>query len=141
MIDLDPETEIEALIETYAGGFDDQDVEALTACFAYPAVIWQGGTGHVFADAAEMAENAGALLKVHEEAGIVLSSFEVGELILAVDGASAMAVVEWEHEDEEGVVLMDYSCHYHFIRDRDRWKIALVVNVEDDGEEVDDEED
>jgi len=133
MIDLDPETEIEALIETYAGGFDDHDGEAVTACFAYPAVIWQFGVGHVFADAEEMAENIAALLKVHEEAGIVLSSFEI--VALAVSGTAALATVEWEQEDEEGVVLMDFTCHYSLVRHGDRWRIASVVNVEEDEEE------
>lgn len=133
MVDLDPETEIEALIETYAGGFDDHDAEAVTACFAYPAVIWQFGTGHVFADAEEMAENAAALLKVHEEAGIVLSSFEIVDL--TVSGVSALATVEWEQEDDEGVVLMDFTCHYHLVRLGDRWRIASVVNVEEEDEE------
>jgi ketosteroid isomerase-like protein len=135
MTDFDPETEIEALVETYAAGFDDYESEAIAACFAYPAVIWQMGKGHVFADAEEMIENTAALLKAYEEAGIVASAFDL--LTLTVSGDAALATVTWEMEDGEGVVVMETVCHYQFLRQGGDWRIATIVNVdeEDEGEE------
>lgn len=137
MTEFDPETEIEALIETYGAGFDDYDVDAVTACFVYPAVIWQMGKGHVFADAEEMAENIQALFKAYEEAGIVASAFDI--TTLAVDGPSALATVEWEAEDGEGVVVMDFTCQYQMLFQNDRWAVASIVNLDTD--EEDDAED
>lgn len=135
MTEFDPETEIEALIETYAAGFDDYDGEAIAACFAYPAVIWQLGKGHVFADTQEMGENTAALLKAYEDAGIVSSAFDL--ITLSISGDVALATVSWEQEDAEGVVVMEYVCHYQLIRQDGDWRIASIVNVdeEDEGEE------
>lgn len=138
MSEFDPETEIEALVEAYASGFDDYDPEAVAACFAYPAVIWQAGKGHVFANPDEMVENVSALLKVYEEAGIVLSSFEVGELF--VTGDAALATVEWEQENADGVVLMDFTCHYQLVFDGRMWRIAMIMNVQGDDDEAEDDD-
>lgn len=133
MTDFDPETEIEALIETYGAGFDDYDPEAVTACFAYPAVIWQSGKGHVFADAEEMTENVDALFKAYEEAGIVTSAFDLRDLAISDD--SAVATVDWEAEDGDGIVVMEFSASYHLIHRGDRWQIAMIVNAEVEGDE------
>ena len=132
MDEFDPETEIEALIETYGAGFDDYDGEAITACFAYPAVIWQMGKGHVFADREEMGENATALLKAYEEAGIVASAFDIVEMV--VTDAAAVAVVSWEAEDGDGVVVMEFTASYHFVQQAGDWRIAMIVNVDEDDE-------
>lgn len=137
MTDFDPETEIEALIETYGAGFDDYDVDAVTACFVYPAVIWQLGKGHVFANAEEMAENTAALFKAYEEAGIVTSGFEI--TTLAVEGSSALITVEWEAEDGDGVVVMDFTCQYQLLYQNDRWAIASILNLDTDDDEAEDD--
>ena len=132
MTDTGPDDEIEALIEAYSAGFDDYDGEAISACFAYPAVVWQFGKGHVFADFEEMIENINAILKVYEEAGITVSSFEINDL--SIQGDTALATVEWSHENDDGEVLFDFACHYHLAFDGDTWRIAMVVNIDEDDE-------
>jgi ketosteroid isomerase-like protein len=117
---------IRALFSAYAAGFDDADAEAVTALFAWPAVIWQFGAGHVFADADELAENVEALLDVFDEAGIVTTTPEIAAISVA--GASAFASVVWRQEDGEGEVLHEFTCGYLLLNLDGAWRIATVVN-------------
>lgn len=120
--------DIHALFAKYATGFDDADAEAVTALFAWPATIWQFGKGHVFEDADELAENVEALIDVFDEAGIVSTEPEVGEVRVA--GPSAFAAVAWRQRDDEGALLHEFSCQYLLVMRDGTWRIATVVNEE-----------
>jgi hypothetical protein len=118
--------EIRRLFATYAAGFDDADPEAITRLFAWPATIWQFGEGHLFEDDEELAENVEALMDVFEDAGIVLTHAEVGDIRQA--GAAAFATVAWRQEDQAGEVLHEFTCHYMLVKHEAAWRIATVVN-------------
>lgn len=139
MMEAAPDNEIEAFLETYAAAFDDYDGEAIADCFAYPAVLWQFGKGHVFADADEMLENTAALLKVLEDVGVTVSSFEIKTL--AISGDTALATVDWYQENDEGEALIEFSCHYHLVHDGEAWRIAMIVNIDEDEADAPDETD
>ncbi|MYZ47434.1 nuclear transport factor 2 family protein [Propylenella binzhouense] len=124
--------EIEELFAQYASGFDDADAAAIAACFAFPAVIWQLGEGHVFEDAEEIEENAEALIDVFDEAGIVLTTPETTTLLLA--GGTAFATVDWRQEGQDGELLHAFRCHYTLIRHGEAWRIAVIVNDEPEGD-------
>lgn len=139
MSEFDPEAEIETLIDSYAAGINDHDIDAVLDCFAYPAVIWQFGKGHVFADAEEMAENVRAVLKLYDQAGAVLSTPTITEV--SVHGETAIVTVEWDQEDTDGEAVFDFACHYHLVLDGPEWRIAMLTNIVpsddgDDGEEA-----
>ncbi|WP_181706613.1 nuclear transport factor 2 family protein [Chthonobacter rhizosphaerae] len=137
MSDFDPEADIEALVDSYAAGINDHDVDAILDCFLYPSVIWQFGKGHVFADAEEMAENVKAVLKLYDEAGAVLSTPTITDV--SVHGGTALVTVEWDQEDADGEAVFDFACHYHLLLDGPEWRIAGVVNImpADDDEDED----
>jgi SnoaL-like domain len=120
------EAEIHALFAAYGRGFDDAEASVVTALFAWPATIWQFGEGHVFEDADDLAENVEALIDVFDEAGIVSTTPAVRQL-RAANGA-AYAEVAWRQADDSGEVLHEFICQYLLVRQRDRWRIATVVN-------------
>jgi len=132
MSDATDEKAVRALFAAYAAGFDDADAEAVTKLFAWPAVIWQFGEGHVFKGAEELCENVEALIDVFDEAGIVSTIPAVREVHVA--GSAAFASVGWRQADESGEPLHAFACRYLLVR-RDRaWKIATVVNEEVEAE-------
>jgi hypothetical protein len=114
------------LFESYAAGFDDMDPDALADLFAYPAVIWQGDKGHVFADEEEMGENIDAVLDLLDEQGVVQSHFEL--LNAALSEASGFASVSWRQEAEDGAEVFAFDCHYHLVKVAEEWRIAMIVN-------------
>jgi ketosteroid isomerase-like protein len=120
--------EISALFAAYAAGFDDTDSEAVTELFAWPAVIWQQGQGHVFKSARELAENVEALIDLSDEAAIVSTKPEINEIRLA--GATAFATVLWRQADEAGETLHEFTCRYLLLERDGRWRIAAIVNEE-----------
>jgi hypothetical protein len=122
---------IRALFTAYAAGFDDADAAAVTALFAWPATIWQFGKGHVFEDSDELGENVDALIDVFDEAGIVANIPEIGDV--RVSGASAFAAVLWRQQDSAGEVLHEFACQYLLVQHEGAWRIATVVNEEEDG--------
>lgn len=120
------ETAIVDLFAAYAAAFDDADAEAVAALFAFPAVIWQFGEGHVFADADELLENIEALIDVYDEAGIVTSTPQLtGHW---AQGAAAFAAVSWRQEDGAGEVLHEFACGYLLVAAEAGWRIAAIVN-------------
>lgn len=120
------DNEIRNLFAAYGAGFDDSDPDAITALFAWPATIWQFGQGHVFEDEDDLAENVEALMDVFEEAGIVLTTPNPGEI--RVTGVSAFATVAWRQDDAAGETLHEFTCHYLLLRQDGDWRIATVVN-------------
>ncbi len=121
------EDEIASLFAAYAAGFDDADPEAVTACFVWPATIWQFGEGHVFEDAEELQENVDALIDVFDEAGIASMIPEIQATNVA--GAAAFASVTWRQYDDAGELLNAFACQYLLVRQDDAWKIATIVNA------------
>jgi ketosteroid isomerase-like protein len=126
MTDNDAEADIRALFAAYGEAFDDSAPESVTDLFAYPAIIWQLGDGHVFDDAEELAENVEALMDVFEQAGIVVTIPEVRDLRTA--GQTAFAAVAWRQEDAGGEVLHEFACQYLLLLRDATWRIATVVN-------------
>jgi ketosteroid isomerase-like protein len=126
MTDNDAEADIRALFAAYGEAFDDSAPEAVTDLFAYPAIIWQLGDGHVFDDAEELAENVEALMDVFEQAGIVVTIPHVRDLRIA--GQTAFAAVAWRQEDAGGEVLHEFACQYLLLLRDATWRIATVVN-------------
>jgi ketosteroid isomerase-like protein len=122
----DAEADICALFAAYGAGFDDADAEAVTRLFAWPTTIWQFGKGHVFEDAADLAENVEALIDVFDEAGIKTTTPEVKEIRIA--GAAAFAVVIWRQRDDAGELLHEFSCQYLLLSEEGFWRIATIVN-------------
>ncbi len=122
---------ISELFRDYAAAFDDADAEAVAGFFAYPAVIWQLGDGHVFDDADEIEENADALIDVFDEAGIVVMIPDVQAL--NTRGNTAFATVDWRQEAKDGEVVHAFRCHYLLIRQDGTWRIATVVNEDTEG--------
>jgi uncharacterized protein (TIGR02246 family) len=120
--------DIRALFAAYAAGFDDADSEAVTELFAWPAVIWQQGQGHVFKSARELAENVEALIDLSDEAAIVSTTPDVSEIRTA--GTAAFATVLWRQADEAGETLHEFTCRYLLVEREGRWRIAAVVNEE-----------
>lgn len=120
------EDDIRALFERYAEGFDDADASAVVACFAWPATIWQFGTGHVFEDADELAENVEMLIAVFDEAGIVLTHPQVQAIKVA--GEAAFASLLWRQEDDQGEVVHSFTCQYLLVHEGGVWRIATIVN-------------
>jgi ketosteroid isomerase-like protein len=120
------EADIHALFAAYGAGFDDANVEAVTALFAWPATIWQFGKGHIFADAEELAENVEALIDVFDEAGIKGTIPEVREVRVA--GAAAFAHVLWRQQDDAGELPHEFTCQYLLVSQDRAWRIATVVN-------------
>ena len=121
----DAGSEVRQVFAAYAAGFDAADAPAITKLFVYPAMIWQFGTGHVFADEAELAENVEALIDVFDEAGIKRLIPDMRSVQAA--GNSAFADVLWRQEDEAGEVLHRFACRYLLVRDAVGWRIATVV--------------
>ncbi len=120
------ENDIRALFAAYGSAFDDADTEGVTALFVWPATIWQFGKGHIFADAAELAENVEALIDVFDEAGIKSTAPEVKEVRVA--GGAAFAHVVWRQRDEAGALLHEFACVYLLVREGRDWRIATIVN-------------
>jgi ketosteroid isomerase-like protein len=120
------EADICALFAAYGAGFDDADAEAVTRLFAWPATIWQFGKGHIFEDAADLAENVEALIDVFDEAGIKTTTPEVREVRPA--GAAAFADVVWRQSDDAGELLHEFSCQYLLVNEGGGWRIATIVN-------------
>ena len=118
--------DIQKLFAAYGAGFDDADVDAVTDLFAWPATIWQFGSGHVFEDPEDLAENIEALMDVFEDAGIVLTTPSLREVRVA--GSAAFASVAWRQEDEAGDALHEYACQYMLLDHDGHWRIATVVN-------------
>jgi uncharacterized protein (TIGR02246 family) len=129
MTDEKDEAAIRALFQTYGAAFDDADAEAVAELFAFPAVIWQLGEGHVFEDAEDLSENIEALFEVFDEAGIVLTTPEVRDI--RIGGVAAFATVFWRQEDEAGESLHEFTCHYMLVRDDGAWRLATVYNEEE----------
>jgi ketosteroid isomerase-like protein len=127
------EDEIRALFTRYAEGFDDADASAIVACFAWPATIWQFGTGHVFEEPEDLAENVEMLIAVFDEAGIVLTHPEVQ--VVTVAGEAAFASLLWHQEDDQGEVVHQFACQYLLVHEAGVWRIASIVNEEGAGEE------
>ncbi|MGQ7793235.1 nuclear transport factor 2 family protein [Faunimonas sp. B44] len=125
------EQAINELLRGYAAAFDDADAEAVAGFFAYPAVIWQLGDGHVFEDADEIEENADALIDVFDEAGIVVMIPQVRAL--NTSGNSAFVTVDWRQEAQDGEVVHAFRCHYLLILQDGTWRIATVVNEDTEG--------
>jgi ketosteroid isomerase-like protein len=123
---LKAKKDICSLFTAYASAFDDADAEAVTKLFAWPAVIWQFGKGHVFQDVEELRENVEALIDVFDEAAIVRMIPDVREVRVA--GRSAFADVLWRQEDEDGAVLHEFSCQYLLVEQEGGWRIAAIVN-------------
>ena len=123
------DAEIRALFDAYGAGFDDADASAVVALFAYPALIWQLGEGHVFEDEEELGENVEALIDVFDQAGIVVTVPEIRELRIA--GAAAFATVAWRQEDSAGEALHEFTCHYMLVETDGAWRIASVVNEQE----------
>jgi hypothetical protein len=117
---------IHSLFIAYAEAFDDAEASAVTKLFAWPAIIWQFGTGHVFEDADELRENVEALIDVFDEAAIVRMIPIVRDVRVA--GKSAFADVLWRQEDENGAALHEFSCQYFLIAQDGAWRIAAIVN-------------
>ena len=117
---------IRALFAAYGEAFDDADASAVTALFAWPATIWQFGTGHVFADAGELAENVEALIDVFDEASILSTTPEIREVRIA--GTAAFASVLWRQRDGEGGLLHEFTCQYLLVSHDGAWRIATIVN-------------
>lgn len=103
-----------SLFTDYAEGFDDFDCDAVAACFVFPATLWQGGRGNVFADDDELVENIEALLDVFEREEIVHTRFEILELTGGEE--SANAVVRWRQERADGEAALEFSCRYLLVR-------------------------
>jgi len=120
------EREIRALFTAYGSGFDDADADAVIALFAWPATIWQLGTGHVFGDEDELAENVEALIDVFDEAGIVSTGPEVKEVRVA--GETAFAHVLWRQLDQSGDLLNEFVCQYLLVHHQGEWRLATIVN-------------
>lgn len=118
-----------SLFTDYAEGFDDFDSDAVAACFAFPATLWQSGRGNLFADEDELIENIEALLEVFEREEIVHSRFEILELTAGPD--SANAVVHWRQERADGDVALEFSCRYLLVRDVDGEGFRIVSTVTD----------
>ena len=125
------EAEIHRLFAAYAAGFDDADANAVTKLFAWPAVIWQLGEGHVFEDEDELAENVDALFDVFDEASIVTMTPDVRDIRVA--GSSAFASVAWRQQDDSDEVLHEFTCQYLLVNRDGVWRIATVVNEAAEG--------
>ena len=121
---------IAALFEAYGAGFDDADADAVTALFAYPAVIWQLGGGHVFEDEEDLAENVEALMDVFDDAGIVVTTPEIAWT--KSDGDAGAALVSWRQEDDAGEAVHEFRCLYTLVRQDGDWRIAAIVNISQD---------
>lgn len=117
---------IGALFEAYAAAFDDADAEAVAALFAFPAVIWQFGEGHVFADADELLENVEALIEVFHEAGVVATTPHL--TAVSAEGTAGFAAIDWRQEDEAGQIIHEFACGYLLVAGDDGWRIAAIVN-------------
>ena len=122
------EQQIHELFTAYGAAFDDADPDSVTAIFAYPAVIWQFGEGHLFEDEEELAENVEALIDVFTSAGIVLTTPEIRRIVQ--DGSSAFVSVAWRQEDQEGEALHEFGCQYMLVRRSGAWLVSTVVNDE-----------
>ncbi len=123
------EAAIAELFETYRAGFDDYDADAIAACFAYPAVIWQFGKGNVFADEEELLENVDKLLDALEKEEVVRSDFVV--LSAHVSGDTALVSLDWTQSSGTDEAVLEFTCHYHLILDDEDWRIAMIVNEEE----------
>ncbi|MCQ8782320.1 DUF4440 domain-containing protein [Mangrovibrevibacter kandeliae] len=120
-------SEIEALFERYAEGFDDFDADAIADCFAFPVTIWQSGRGNVFMDRDELLENIHALLSVFESEEIVHSAFEAKST--ALTGEAAFVALAWRQEREDGEAALEFTCRYTLLREPGGdWRLALLVN-------------
>jgi len=116
-----------SLFEAYAAGLDDYDAQAIIACFAFPATIWQFGKGYVFEDAEELRENIDKLLDAFEEAGIVRSVFEIED---ESPLSESFWTLRWEQEVADGEVVHAFSCHYFLVEAEDgTLKIASIANI------------
>ncbi len=121
--------EVMGLFTDYAEGFDDFDCDAVAACFAFPATLWQGGRGNSFADEDELLENIEALLDVFEREEIVHTRFDILELTGGVE--SANAVLRWRHERADGDVALEFSCRYLLVRDGQDNALRITSTVTD----------
>ncbi len=117
------------LFTDYAEGFDDFDSDAIAACFAFPATLWQGGRGNIFADEDELVENIEALLDVFEREEIVHTRFDILELTGGAE--SANAVVLWRQERADGEVALEFSCRYLLVRDVQDHGLRIAGTVTD----------
>jgi ketosteroid isomerase-like protein len=131
MMGRDHNSEIRQIFADYSAGFDDADADQVTALFAYPATIWQFGEGHVFDDEEDLAENVEALVEVFDEAGIVLTTATVNQIV--VHGTSAFASVAWRQENEAGEAMQEFTCHYMLIHADEGWRIATIINEAETG--------
>ena len=121
---------IAGLFAAYAEALDDADADAILDLFAYPAIIWQFGKGHVFADADDLAENVEILLDAYADAGIVASEAEVGAI--QAMGATAFAAVRWRQSADDGEALHEFACAYTLLLTPGGWRIAAIVNDPDE---------
>ncbi|MEO1200390.1 MAG: nuclear transport factor 2 family protein [Pseudomonadota bacterium] len=123
----DAQAALTAFFGAYAAAFDDADADAIADFYVLPAVIWQFGTGHLFDDRDELAENAEKLIDAFDEAGIVTTETTVRTA--NVSGDTAFATVDWSQSDDAGEELHAFTCHYMLIRDAPGWRIVTVVNA------------
>jgi len=124
----DDSNDIIGVFQDYADAMNDMDAEMLSDLFAYPATIWQLGSGYVFDDEEALQQNAETLLDVFDAAGVVYSEAEIGPI--HVTNAAAFATVAWRQQDELGEIIHAFRCDYTLVKQHGDWLIAMIVNEE-----------
>lgn len=120
---------LQHLFLRYIKAFEQQQYEAIQACYQMPCTLHTPDKVVVITDQAEFTKEFSEIFTVLSHANI--KTFNVTKATYSeVSPQLAIVCIDWEFIAQEGEVFTDFSAFYHIALMHNEWKIVNVVSQE-----------